>query len=225
MTSSELKEIAIVGFAPRTKHLAHKVPESVEIWSPNWAWKHDLPRINRLFELHQWEALRAEDMTSQQHYAWLCQPHLFPVYTLPGAHPDFPSAVAYPFEEVCALLGERLKWGERPLQVFTSTFDYMMALAIYEGVERVRLIGVEMESETEYSYQRPGMAFWLGVPLAAGGLLEQPFGRTQRMLAAKTVYDAFRLYANSPLSDVEFSRRFPEAWEVVTHIESSAFDA
>jgi hypothetical protein len=65
----------------------------------------------------------------------------------------------------------------------------------------------------------------LGVPLAAGGLLEQPFGRTQRMLAAQTVYDAFRLYANSPLSDVEFSRRFPEAWEVVTHIESSAFDA
>jgi hypothetical protein len=166
MTSSDLKEIAIVGFAPRTKHLAHKVPESVEIWSLNWAWKHDLPRINRLFELHQWEALRAEDMTSRQHYAWLSQPHLFPVYTLPGAHPDFPSAVAYPFEEVCALLGERLKWGERPLQVFTSTFDYMMALAIYEGVERVRLIGVEMESETEYSYQRPGMAFWLGVAVA-----------------------------------------------------------
>jgi hypothetical protein len=61
----------------------------------------------------------------------------------------------------------------------------------------------------------------LGVPLATGGLLEQPFGRTQRMLAAKTIYDAFRLYATSPLSDVEFSRQFPQAWEMVTSIENS----
>lgn len=61
----------------------------------------------------------------------------------------------------------------------------------------------------------------LGIPLTAGGMLEQPAGRTGSMLAAKTVYDAFRLYTNSPLSDVEFSRQYPEAWEVVTGVEDA----
>jgi hypothetical protein len=60
----------------------------------------------------------------------------------------------------------------------------------------------------------------LGVALTAGGLLEQPVRRTQRMLAAKTVYDAFRLYANSALGDVDFSRQYPDAWAVVTGIET-----
>ena len=64
----------------------------------------------------------------------------------------------------------------------------------------------------------------LGIPLVAGGVLEQPYARSQRMLAAKAVYDAFRLYSNSPLSDVDFSRKHPDAWEVVTEIESKAFD-
>ena len=59
----------------------------------------------------------------------------------------------------------------------------------------------------------------LGLPLVAGGVLDQPYARTQAMLAAKTIYDAFRMYTQSALSDVEFSRRYPEAWEVVTGIE------
>jgi hypothetical protein len=166
MTSTECREIVIVGFAPRTKHLVYEMPEGVEIWTLNWAWKHDLPRIDRLFELHQWGALLANDETSRKHYAWLRQQQPFPVYTLPSANPDFPSAVAYPLEDVCLGLDEYLKWGGVPQRVFTSSFDYMMALAIYEGVERIRLIGVEMESETEYGYQRPGMGFWLGVAVA-----------------------------------------------------------
>jgi hypothetical protein len=60
----------------------------------------------------------------------------------------------------------------------------------------------------------------LAIPLVAGGVLDQPYARTQRMLAAKSIYDAFRLYSNTPLSDVDFSRKYPEAWEVVTGLEN-----
>ncbi len=59
----------------------------------------------------------------------------------------------------------------------------------------------------------------LGIPLELGGVLDQPYARTQAMLAAKAVYEAFRLYTQSPLSDVEFSRNFPDAWGVVTGVE------
>ena len=187
MTSTDFKEIAIVGFAPRTKHLVDELPEDVEIWSLNRAWKHDLPRIDRLFELHLWEALRAQDAISQRHYAWLSQPQPFPVYTLPGANPDFPSAVAYPLEEVCLGLEGYLLWGQQALRVFTSTFDYMVALAIHEGVGRIRMIGVEMESETEYGYQRPGMAFWLGV--AAAHRIEVRLPQASRLFRPKLYHE------------------------------------
>ena len=59
----------------------------------------------------------------------------------------------------------------------------------------------------------------LGLPLVAGGVLDQPYARTQAMLAAKTIYDAFRVYTQSTLSDVEFSRQYPEAWEAITRME------
>ena len=59
----------------------------------------------------------------------------------------------------------------------------------------------------------------LGLPLVAGGVLDQPYARTQAMLAAKAVYEAFRMYTQSALSDVEFSRQHPGAWEMITRME------
>ncbi len=59
----------------------------------------------------------------------------------------------------------------------------------------------------------------LGLPLVCGGLLDQPYARTQAMLAAKAIYDAFRLHTQSALSDVDFSKQYPDAWGVVTGLE------
>ncbi len=64
----------------------------------------------------------------------------------------------------------------------------------------------------------------LGLPLVRGGLLDQPFARTQSMLAAKAAYDAIRLHAQSALSDVDFSKQYPDAWGMVTYIENIIFD-
>ena len=58
----------------------------------------------------------------------------------------------------------------------------------------------------------------LGRPLVDGGVLDQPFARTQAMLAAKSVYDAFRFYTQAGLSDVDFSLHYPEVWEIVTGV-------
>ena len=56
----------------------------------------------------------------------------------------------------------------------------------------------------------------LGVGLATGGLLDQPYRRTRAMLAAKNVFNVFKFYANYQESDVAFSRNYPDAWDVVT---------
>ena len=62
----------------------------------------------------------------------------------------------YPIEGVGALLPEA-----RRRKVFTSSFDFLMGLAIYEGFERIECYGFEMGSDTEYRYQREGAAYWI----------------------------------------------------------------
>jgi hypothetical protein len=64
----------------------------------------------------------------------------------------------------------------------------------------------------------------LSLPLVRGGLLDQPYARTKAMLAAKAAFDAFRLHAQSAISDVDFSKQYPGAWELVTYIENISFD-
>ena len=64
----------------------------------------------------------------------------------------------------------------------------------------------------------------MGLPLVAGGVLDQPYARTQAMLAAKSTYDAFRHYVQSPLSDVDFSRQYPDVWELVTGLGGEAIE-
>jgi hypothetical protein len=49
--------------------------------------------------------------------------------------------------------------------------------------------------------------------------LDQPYARTQVMLATQRVFEAFRHYSQSPMSDVEFSRSYPDAWELVTGVD------
>ena len=163
-----MKTVALVGFSPRTMQYADELPEETEIWTLNWAWKHNLPRIDRLFEIHDEAYLAQNNAVSIAHWEWLREEQAFPIYMLPEAHPDVPSSQRYPFDEIVAKYLSGLRRGDEVQRVFTSTFDYMMALAIYEGVERIQLLGIEMESDTEYAYQRPGMAFWMGMAVAQG---------------------------------------------------------
>lgn len=65
-------------------------------------------------------------------------------------------ARAYPIQQAQALLPVA-----RQRSVFTSSFDFLMALAIIEGFERIEVYGFEMGSDTEYRYQREGAAYWI----------------------------------------------------------------
>jgi len=65
----------------------------------------------------------------------------------------------YPLDAVIVSLG---------VDYFTSTVDYAIALAIYEGYGAITLYGVNMISGSEYAYQKPGVDFWCGYAVGSG---------------------------------------------------------
>jgi len=54
------------------------------------------------------------------------------------------------------------------LPYFVSSIDYMSALAIYEGFERIEYYGVELREKTEWAMQKSGATFWAGIAMGRG---------------------------------------------------------
>jgi len=170
-----MRSVALVGFAPNTIRQA-RTTQATEIWSLVWAYKYpELPRIDRLFEMHPvWDiakSTKSEYVKPREHWAWLRANQQIPVY-MTEQRPEVPRCVRYPIEEVTDMLGGWTRSGEK-MRLFTSSFDYMLALAIYEGYDEIEIIGAEMSSSSEYKYQREGFAFWHGFALGRGIRVKQ----------------------------------------------------
>lgn len=168
------KKVALAGFADVTLHHLKDVPDDWEIWTAGRGWVHPIinRRLDRIVEIHDWGWLkylaRKGGTTGRQHYDWLVkEKHDVPVYMM-AEHDEVHNSVRYPFEEIEERFAGTVMWGDKPVRPFTCTLDYLMALALYEGYEEIRIIGVEMSYNTEYLYQKPGMAFWLGMANAMG---------------------------------------------------------
>ena len=91
------------------------------------------------------------------HYEWL-KSGKTPIILMQEQYEDVPRAQRYPIEEV-------LKLGRSYL---TSSAAYSIAFGIVEGYQKIEVYGVEMETNTEYQHQRPGVAYWIGVAEGAG---------------------------------------------------------
>lgn len=141
------------------------VDDDCEIWSGNhiWSkWGDDCPRLDRCFDIHEIELLKnysGED--DKTHFEWLQKEHPFPIYM---QNPDdrFPSALNYPYDEVCHELFGRVYRGAERKAAFGSTIDFMAALAAYEEYDWVGYFGIEMTSSTEYQYQIPDAHWHMG---------------------------------------------------------------
>lgn len=166
-----MKTLALYGFATNTRD-AVKNTQASEIWSLAWAYKYDVPRIDRLFEMHPVWLFQETDLLEygkmRDHWSWLQENVTIPVYML-GQLPVIPRSINYPIDEVTEYLFHGLlKRGLDPSDFYSSSFDYMMGLAIFERWERIELYGFEMGSLTEYRYQREGAAFFIGQAIARG---------------------------------------------------------
>lgn len=152
------KSVAIYGFSTKCRDQIHE-SEADEIWTVNNGYKHGVPRIDRLYEMHQYWQLTDPNI-KPDHWEWLQQEHDFPIYMYDGFL-EVPNAVRYPIEDIAASI-------YTPRLYFTSSISYLVAHALYENVERVELYGVDLDSSTEYAYQKAGTEYLLGVAIGRG---------------------------------------------------------
>jgi len=174
-----MKSVALLGGAETTRD---QVWDSTadEIWTANWSYLYDyVPRIDRLFDMHPiWiygPSAKPEWIKPHNHWKWLQDGEKgYPIYMMMQC-PEVPSCVRYPIEEITEdLFGPRLLRGTNPTSFYSSSADYMLAMAIHEGYDRIELYGVEMGSSTEYKYQREGAAYFIGVATGRGITVQIP---------------------------------------------------
>lgn len=172
-----MSRVALVGGASETRWMLDK-SQADEFWTVNWSYNYDwIKRIDRLFEVHPvWlyaSVDKPEWKKPREHWDWLTQHVGYPVYTQRKLS-QVPESVEYPLEEVISnIFGNRLltltKDGEYiPGDIFGSSMDFMMGLALLEGWDEIEVIGIEMGSTTEYRYQRESFAVWTGIAIGRG---------------------------------------------------------
>lgn len=156
-----MKTLAIIGSHPRTRELFDFTRSDVEVWMFNeaisgkgnvWAKRADV-----IFQMHIpaiWK--NPKNRNDPGHFDWLKSQNEITVY-MQEDYPEVPMCKKYPLENILDMLGDREN------HFLTSSVPQALALAAYLGVyDRVEVYGVAMETNTEYQFQREGVAFWLG---------------------------------------------------------------
>jgi len=156
------RTVAIVGSAWTTRGWAPYGEEGVEVWCFNeMHGQTGIGKPTRWFQMHPRSSWDKEHRF--RHREWLQSEHDFPIY-MQQKYDDIPNVVRYPLREIQDKLLNRVWKGEEKLKrIFSSSFVYGIALALYEGnFDRIELFGIEMLLDGEYAYQRESMSFWVG---------------------------------------------------------------
>lgn len=160
------RKVLIIGSAQGWEQ-APFADTSWSVWSLSRMY-HSVPRWDVWFELHPWERLcerldgttkQAETMRLRAEYQqWLSQDHGRPIF-MQRAYPQVPGCVPYPLDNILDTF---------PQRYFTNSVSYMIALAVLQGVEEVAIYGVDMATKEEYTAQRSGVEYWVGLAQGAG---------------------------------------------------------
>ncbi len=165
------KTVAMVGMAVTTCALAPFEDKDVEIWALNemhaWDW---LKRADRWFQIHATKSWK-RDLAKRNvhgHKEWLTENPLdIPIY-MQYWNEDVPKVIAYPLREVCEMAFKNIRRGDAKIKYFTSTFAYMMGIALLDGFERIELYGFEMSANDEFIEQKGCGEFWIGLAMGLG---------------------------------------------------------
>lgn len=184
-------KVCILGSAESTKDDAPFDDPSWSIWGLAWRY-YDTPRMDVAFEMHE-EYQWGRYTKTELYGAWLKDPqdaegNTVPVYLLPQTQPRFPGSLSYPLDEATALMGRTY---------FTSSFSYMLALAIVQGATEIAIYGVDLVIGEEYEYQRPAAEFLLGIAHAKGIKVTIP--STSSLLKSSFVYGVDELPEENPV--------------------------
>lgn len=159
-----MKKLAIVGSHDVTRKLAPWDNLDYEIWVFNeavitdWAVRHDAS-----FQLHKPEVYSSmNNWVNPKYWPWLQEKHGSQVIYMQDRDDRVPNSRRYPLEEILeSLPGAKFHW-------ITSTASYALALALYLGYQDIEVYGIELTSNTEYSYQLNNWQYWTGVAVGMG---------------------------------------------------------
>lgn len=170
-----MRRVCLAGFSEVNRWIANQQPPDVEVWGMNEAHSF-LQRYDRWYQIHprNWQedrkrragivSLPAPDTfgRGEQHVEFLRTVRV-PLYMRPSeVSAEFPSARPYPYEAV------REAFGAGGRLYLTSSASFMLAHALLEDIDEIRLAGIELSVGTEYFQQRPCMEYYLGIARQKG---------------------------------------------------------
>jgi hypothetical protein len=162
--------------------MVNEQPLDVEVWALNDCYSFVQRPWDRWFEVHAESIWRPMDgpkhdeflRTGVSPFQETCVPregsriHML-WGTRYGNRPvpkdEYPLAEPYPFEAIEEAFG-RANNKDHPY--LTSSIDYMLALAVLEGYDEIRVYGINHATTTEFTHQRPACEYWLGVAMGRG---------------------------------------------------------
>lgn len=167
-------KVALVGTAPSSRMLAPYGDPSWKIWACSPGNMNALPRVDVWFELHSNLLWPEYESYGKPYIEWLKQ-QKFPIFmqelwpktdgSMQPLTSVVPNATAYPVNEMVHEFGD---------EFFTSSFSWMMALAISQGATEIALYGIDMASRDEYILQRPGFYYFKREALKRGIRVSAP---------------------------------------------------
>lgn len=160
-----MKIVRILGTARNVRETPSRKPEEqdIEVWlanSPTTVLMRCPRAINdwtRWFNLHSKAHILGTYPSGWQYFQNKADGR--PIYLL-KVQPDIPTSVAFPREAVQAAFATP----KGPNRYFTCSVTWLIALAIYEGFERIELWGFELRDTkpgSAFAYERPCFAYWV----------------------------------------------------------------
>lgn len=169
--------VILAGLAEATRHYAEiyqLLDPDAELWTLNRGlMKGIVDGCDRFFEMHPIEML-SDPKYDEEYRDWLFDEyHAFRVYMI-EAYDEVANSEKYPLSAVVNDIFSGLwrmegngRW-KKSHPYLTSTFSYMLGLAIHEKFDHIYLPGFDMKTTTEYAYQKSGAEMLVGFALARG---------------------------------------------------------
>lgn len=162
-----LKVVRILGMAPNLANTPPPKPGE-ETWLSNSTrgyfrrLPHSKDTWTRYFNLH---SVKHQKLTYPETYAWYQSlDGKRPIY-FQKFDPTVPGCVVFPKETI----QEHFKTGPGPQKYFTFTGAWLIALAIYEGFDRIEMWGFEVRStKPAYAWERPCFFYWVDLARKRG---------------------------------------------------------
>lgn len=155
---TKVDKVAILGTVESWRNAPFR-EKDWEIWASNANNEYWKQVSTRWFEIHQLHDLYREGW---ENYKWLTK-YEKPVY-MAKHYSRFPTSIRFPIEKV----------SRGYLKVYSSTFCYQLALAIYEGFKTIGLFGIDFSNGSlrERMVEWRGVLYWLGVAAGKGIKIE-----------------------------------------------------